>query len=1058
MKTGRLALHLAIVIIFGLFLSSTALADVRLDGDVLVVSNPQVEIRLRGANFESFKNRLTNETYITGSGPGWYNLDVQGAPASLLPTSAWRIETDTITGSQVGHLDAADNTRRLTLVVGIDPATQEVFVRVSGASSEPGVRGVLWGIEGFDANKGQLLIPGQAGIRFGADSPAKRLGLEYPTHWEAQFVVYENAAGGALIYARDPRPYFKLLQATREFGTLDVSFETFAVAPWAKAKEVPELEWRIKTYSGSWRSAVDYYKGWVKQHLPTRLQSRPEWVKETPAVIRVTNPDPLFLDLIAQNLDPKHTLLYLVNWRADAYDVNYPDYKPRAEALEFSEKARRLGFRIMLHVNALGVATYHPLYPSLEKFQIRSPETGLRVFWPFGLWPGGAPPPDYLPSFAFISPAASSFRNAWVGALREAIETLKPDALHVDAGGVMMNDSNGLLEGKTTIEGMIDLHRDLLSAYPNLVLSYESMTEFLSPLFSLAQRWNSEFPSHPIGSYFFEDLTTYGFLGQSNPDDQGFIDFIRRYEGQGVLPTLEVDSISGVSQDALPVTQLVFKLMRLWQEHGFRPDWESDWNGAVFRFISADRTTVAAVETSTNSVRLRVGDEIVYERVRNQNSLETPLYVRSWRAFSDSALQGLDPSEEYWLEPLPRETDRPRLSKLPGNSVLGTGTKATAAYGYFEMDRTIPQGFDFITAFPSAQPGVIYYGIDYALGRGATVDLTRTTVQGAIKEPVLFMQPPVGAPGAVVFLEYSASVPERSFPSFLNFSAALSDLATLSDGALFVVRISGSEVFRQLVTPGQLTRAHVDLRPWAGQDVRIRFIVHPGVRLNPVQDWAVWTDVGMEVQAPDLPQTFEITLPQGAAQPVIAGIESAQEVGTNVYSASADFPAQVAVFSTPPQTVQPGTSLLDLPYDLWRASQGGMALPGKVEVSGEIREVMSNYAKEDRALATYPPAKGTTLVTWPVHLSDTVSRLEFKVGLADAPAPLPPVKSYSGAKVTIRINGKPVWNRELNTAGWIEGSVDLMRWAGRDIIVELEADSLSNPIVDWVYWTGLTLH
>jgi hypothetical protein len=877
--------------------------------------------------------------------------------------------------------------------------------------------------------------------------------------------VYETSAGGTLVYMRDPKPYFKQVELSREFGTLDLGVETYAVAPWSQATAVPDMEWRLKAFSGSWRGAVDYYRDWSDQVMKVPAHDQPEWLKHIQVVITVTSPNLDNLDVVAAKLDPTKTLIYLVNWRKDSFDVNYPDYSPNPDTAAFVKRAKELGFKIMLHSNALGVAIYNSAYPALSQYQIKDPETGLPVYWPFELWPGGVPPPDYLPIFAFISPAAAAYRQAWVQALKPSLDALQPDALHVDAGGVMLNDSNGLVEGKTTIEGMVQLNQTLLESYPNLVLSFESMTEFIRPVFGLAQRWNSDFPPHAIGAYFFRDrIHSYGFLAQQDPDDADFIKYIRRYERQNVVPTIGIDQLMREQNLDHPIADLFFKVLALWQQYNFRPDWDGDWQGLGFRFISEDGQTSAMIEDLGNIVRLKVGDQVIYSRAKNTNqldvgSVDSPsagTFPANWLGFNPTTLGGLDPNWEYWLQPGLTPADTPHLSNLSSGVKLGLDTKATPDYGYFELERIPPPSFDLIQAFPTAEIGATYYGKDYPLTVNGKVSISETLVGDTLEAPVLFMNPPVGYPGSVVFAEYH-SVPIPSQPSFLNFTAAISDFGLRSDGALFVVRVNGADVFKQMVYRGLPVPAHINLAAWAGRSVDIRFIVHPGPSLNPTDDFGVWSDLAIAIDDSAFVPEFDVALPSGSQSPAINGaIQGSPDVSGAAFHATSAVPGKFVVFSHPPAAVDLNGSLLDLPYDVWRVTYDGMPALGVTEVSGSIRPIAAAGVTEPRALATYPPNGGKTQVTWAVQLPPNASQLAFKVGLTDPPPPL--VVSYSGVDLAVRVNGETLFTLSTQLAGWKPQVLDISKWAGQNVVIELDVDSDNNASYDWVYWTDLTVN
>ncbi len=434
---------------------------VEIQNGIFKASTAEMTITFQGLNVASLTNLLTQERLITSPGQGWLQLNMQGTASTPLQTGSWQIVNDPQTGTQVGTISASDGVHTVTVLVGEDQATQEIFVRVQGTSTQQGVQSVIWGIQGFDPALGKLVLPAEAGITFDASAQPSVVVEQYPTHWEAQFAIYEAAAGSFMVYAPESNPHFKRLWASRQFGTLDLGLEVFARAPYSSATAVPLVEWRLKSFAGNWKPAADYYRNWSSSQWPVRsFDSRREWTKQIRGVVTIINPDPSYLNPLAARLDPTKTLLYLINWRQDTYDVNYPDYTPGPNTAAFVKQAQAMGFRIMLHANALGVATYNPAYQTVSQYQIRDPDSGNPIFWPTGLWPGVEPPPGFLPSFAFISPCAPEFRALIREALRPAIDALQPDAIHLDAGGVLLNDANGLLNGETTIQGMIDYSRE----------------------------------------------------------------------------------------------------------------------------------------------------------------------------------------------------------------------------------------------------------------------------------------------------------------------------------------------------------------------------------------------------------------------------------------------------------------------------------------------------------------------------------------------------------------------------------------------------------------------
>jgi hypothetical protein len=317
------------------------------------------------------------------------------------------------------------------------------------------------------------------------------------------------------------------------------------------------------------------------------------------------------------------------------------------------------------------------------------------------------------------------------------------------------------------------------------------------------------------------------------------------------------------------------------------------------------------------------------------------------------------------------------------------------------------------------------------------------------------MQPPSRLSGAVIYIEFHVPIAGPEFPDpILTFAAGMSDFATRTDGALFVVRVNGTEVWRTEITSRGLVPAEIDLSRWAGQTVRIRFIVHPGMRLNAGSDLACWTDLQIKFRSQRGSTRFRIALPADASDVSIAGTATEEGSSGNERVARSELPAKFAVFSRAMPMVGPGESLLDRSPAVWRAGYDGSPILSRYETSGQVGRIPSR-GEVLRALATVPPDDGKTIATYGVRLSGGTSRLRFVVGLADPSAPVPII--YSQAKVAVRVNGETVWDDVLRTSGWVPGIADLSDWRDRDVIIELEADSDKSGLFDWVHWAELII-
>lgn len=189
-----------------------------------------------------------------------------------------------------------------------------------------------------------------------------------------------------------------------------------------------------------------------------------------------------------------------------------------------------LGFHVMLYTLPMGVDMTSPDYASLQQYQVKAPLT-LQPEVSFG--------------FAVIDPAASASRSLFIARISPAIQTLDPDAIHLDST-IPISDGNGLIDGKNFQQGWSQLETDLLTAFPNLVLGVEQVYDSIAaqasfaepPYWSSGSNLSSEVsPPVPIASYSMPNVKRYWHLGVANPPDPGFITNLEQYEGQAVLPT-----------------------------------------------------------------------------------------------------------------------------------------------------------------------------------------------------------------------------------------------------------------------------------------------------------------------------------------------------------------------------------------------------------------------------------------------------------------------------------------------------------------------------------------
>jgi hypothetical protein len=363
-------------LLLGTFLLSalkSEAATLSAQGTSLVVSTGSMQVVFSGPDVVGITNGLTSETYLRNpSGNVQSNITLVQAPVQGLTPGNW-----TVTGSSAS-LTLTDSNRSLTITVSVDSSTQEVVVNLKGTARQGGLEQLIWGVSGFDMTAGKFVIPAQGGISITAASlTAQNTYSLYGDAWEAPLSVFQGNAGGVAIYSRDTLALCKdLVVSTNQLQTANEQFYVEAPGPWSSATQVGPVEWRIAAYKGGWLAGARIYRDWhLSAFPPAPLTGGRAWASGIQTVVEVQGGRPYQtsdLDALAQAVVPAETLLYLVNWRSQAYDVGYPDYSWDSSTPAFIAYAHRLGFRVMLHTDVLGVSPATTDYAAVQQYQLRN--------------------------------------------------------------------------------------------------------------------------------------------------------------------------------------------------------------------------------------------------------------------------------------------------------------------------------------------------------------------------------------------------------------------------------------------------------------------------------------------------------------------------------------------------------------------------------------------------------------------------------------------------------------------------------------------------------------
>lgn len=1060
---------LGIVLLVALLSGTADAATYRIEsGDRLTVQTAHLEACFQGPDMIYLKNLLTSEVYTGNSAPlnEMGRIKVQNSSDKRFATGNWTLDKKAWTAEYAGHDQTASYNMQVCAADG------ELVIKCDGASQSGGVYAITWGAGNLSLSSTSAVLPAKAGRILTKETTTASEGFEYPQNWEAQFAIVQGKKGSACIYTADQEMRFKRLDTARQKDLYQLVFQTDNQAPFAQQKTVQSVEWRVDCLKGDWRSAVDLYKQHVEKAgllVQSEAAANQKWPTQIRGHVRISGDfnNVALLDELATRVIPQKTLIYLPDWRRDGYDVNYPDYTSKPGVREFVSHAQKLGFKVMLHVDLPGVTPTHPAYDQVKQYHLKDSMSLQPMGW---LWDKDVPQ-----KFAFIDPASSKFREIFVDAMRGVVRDYNPDAVHLDVSGPMWNDGNGLIEGMNYCQGSVRLHQELLKALPDLVLVGESINEILAPYQHFAQRWawDCSLDPHPVCDYLFDGLTqSYGYLGQPNPDDSpaGFLQYVKPYESQGVVPTMAVNSIGDLDK---PGAVRWFNVMRAWQEHDLSPDWSSAWPNSVLFRLKGDDGTQAVVERTGSGVHMLCDGKVLYERLEGVSGANIQGHIANHYAYNGDDIFGLDPAHSYWVDRGKPDSIQPHVTSLHGD-ILVKGARLSDDLVAFELapgnKNVIMDMWESISA---AGIGTISQGKRGPVERGATFYAINGTVNGIAKRGIV-AHPPwqprqdsnSGSLGQTYAI-YSMSLPKQPAGN-CRFEASLgiNDEARDSDGVTFIVTLNDKEALRKHITKEmQWQDVRVDLSQYAGKEVDIELITDPGPDNNTNWDQGVWGTprVVSNNAVEHCSASIDIMKRPLWSVPGSVSLASQRNYPAQVTTSYKDsstseqrdilLPAAIYFAYREPDVIGPPCDLTKVGYNAGLSIDGCYRV-GSVWGGGKPETVKTDGVERD-AINAHPPSKGCTVLTWLLQLPDNKKQLlEFTAGVK-------PNASTGGVGFSVRVNGQILWDKTFTRSDWQNGSVNISRYAGQRIVLELVTDSMGEEFCDWASWvepriTGIT--
>ena len=880
----RTLIIVMLILIVSIFYLEPASAEITIDGETVHVETNNYKVRFAPNAITYLHNKLTDETYTL---PLEQTYEIQAAILGRngdFYASRGTVETNKI-NDHTAEVRFQKGGNEITLTIAIEPNTEDLLITLNGVAETPGVSAIQWAIDNLNISNLRLIVPSQKLQVIDAISVVKRRSFLYPSPaWEAQLAIIESEGGGFYIRSTDTTFKFKELFYWKFPDKFGLNIKTQNQAPWDTLTTAKSVIWRLNTYAGDWCVPAQMYRDWMEGAFdPWKISDRPSWVKDIGLVVLHSRLNADLLSNLAAVVDPSKTLLYLTDWREGGRNINYPDYSNPDERFEdFLALARQHGFRVMLHVNLHDMSPHHPLYSEFKRYQYRLPETGELSGW---MW-------DEIDSperNAHISLASSEWRKLLIQQWKAIWEKYNIDAFNLDVSHYVLNDANGLIEGLTSAEANVLMHKQLAEAMPGVVFSGEFIHEVNFFRESFTKRTFTVIgPVHPISAFLFSPYTRFhggGDLpGARDPRYHIYLDTV---EGQGYLPTLWINKTEMLE---IPLLQQILSVVRQRQALGLQPDVGCNWGpNTLFQYTTRTGEIVTHQRTDSGSALVLPNDG-GYERVYGVTQAQTHRTLRNWRAYNNTTLLGLDPNRYYFLDNTPRDFSQPHINSLSPDTYISE-SRVTDEVALFRLkstssDRRATVGFSLPTppvdSIPNtlrptgagqytldadlSQPVVIFQGplqqvslpynlrdaqfnaglqFDgiFQLGGFASSGIEgsgkrrRTTINYIEKEALNAVPPEEGQ----TILRFPLSLPEE--PSTFSFSAGLRE--GCSQGVLFEVRLNGQTYFEAFKDAFDWLDGSISLSEFAGRPLLLELVTDPAQQGSGSAncDWAFWADL-----------------------------------------------------------------------------------------------------------------------------------------------------------------------------------------------------------------------
>ncbi len=932
--------------------------------------------------------------------------------------------------------------------------------------------------------KYRVIIPAWDGICLDAEHPEifdKRTVLTYPREWQAQMLLIQGTNGGMLIQARDDGTQFKDLNITNDGENFLLDIGTVPQAPFTEYRSFETVTWSMIPYEGTWMEGSLLYKKYVDEtfRLTEINASQPEWAEE----IQLFWVDDLDsrekLELLAKEVNPRQTLVYVPGWRAAAYDTEYPDYTPKEGLQEMIDFAHSLGFKVALHCNMIGCSFSSKEWENgLSKAASLDPytqETIVEGYTAYGI--------DYR--FGQMNQASVEWQDLMVERMTKLVEQTGVDCIHLDQSLLCFNDGRGYVNGMTSMQGNVELQRRLAEALPGVAFSGEGINEYnvryadflqqcVYGMDVNAQSWIEDSFEQicPITSVIFNDYARpyhYPALPVASEETEDY--YLAWYRAGNVraghIPCLYRESLRSLTEPS-DVFTMVLEDARFCMEQKPVINTGAWSEKAVMSYLLGDGTVAEWIrgEEDLSFYPDIAEDTATTQFVHHTDTYKTDRELRGWILYDEESLKGLRTDRTYFLKNTLRDNNATHITMLEEN-LTTRSCISNDHYTAIGLEEIIPSNSRQVafTAYDGEMRAgeVVYEGEGNETEAFSSVQSFWYTLknQGQVRhlgDRIMFHPPWRNESDDIGYTWLEVDVPlevvgNASFQA--SFQLATAESAAGSDGVIFRVYawekedkekkdMISDEVFCQSEIALPLS---LDLTRFEGKTVTVRIECYTGE--TPRNDSCLMVEPKILQKMGKVERTIHYQV--HTHKPVdgilsLSGTAVYEALGDNEYTITTDIGDTVFLLHQP-EALCGKVDMTQYPFMAsWLLETGETSAP-----AGDLAPVQQ-VAEADYELRNgifqHPPQGGTSELSFLVTLPDSPD-MAFETAIAMKKGSV----QSDGVTFRILVNGENVFQQEkAGASGFEEVSVDLSAYAGQTVILTLCTDSGETSAYDYAFW------